>query len=212
MDQETARYILIHFPKFLTEIEAKAIRHNMSVLKMEHNPHPGKIEIYKKNGWLSEDTLVLDKLKEGYVQFEIKTATRILEESGDKIFLNKCPMCAKLARTPQARQCRHCGNNWHAITVAQFLLNSSLQLENRGFYIVGQITKGQAKIGNFIDLTMIGINAKPRIKSIEILSKRVNFKLVDYISFGTDDISEDNKQYMLNYKGHGAPFDIVSEK
>ncbi|PXY44276.1 hypothetical protein DMB68_17800 [Flavobacterium hydrophilum] len=39
-------------------------------------------------------------------------AQRLLERQGDSI-VNKCTKCNKLTRTPNAKQCRHCGHDWH---------------------------------------------------------------------------------------------------
>ena len=53
-------------------------------------------------------------IKDGFDQFQERTAVRILKDNRDQITLNNCPNCSKLTRTPNARQCRHCGHNWHA--------------------------------------------------------------------------------------------------
>ena len=42
-----------------------------------------------------------------------RLAEVILEESEDEVFWNLCPKCNGLARTPQAKQCRHCYFDWH---------------------------------------------------------------------------------------------------
>src|SRR5690606_10209891 len=119
--------------------------------------------MYKEKGWLTDDPKVLELLKDGYDKFELTTAQRIMDESGEQVFLNTCPACDRLTRTPQARQCRHCGHNWHDLTTATFKLNTSFQLTGRKFYLVGEIVKGEVKIGEFIDLTMVGLNCKPKI-------------------------------------------------
>ena len=69
--------------------------------------------MYKQKGWLTSDQAALELIKDGYDAFELKTAKRILADNSDKIFLNNCAMCGKLARTPEAKQCRHCGHDWH---------------------------------------------------------------------------------------------------
>ena len=48
----------------------------------------------------------------GTEKMETMIAERLLKESGD-IIINNCPKCGSLARTPRARQCRHCGHDWH---------------------------------------------------------------------------------------------------
>ncbi|AYB35613.1 hypothetical protein D4L85_18900 [Chryseolinea soli] len=114
MDQETARYIVTYFSKLLTDLERQAIRHTRSNIKLEDiDLDDPLMRAYKRNGWLYDDPGVLDLLKHGYDAFEITAANRILSEQRDKVFFNNCPKCGKLARTPQAKQCRHCGWSWH---------------------------------------------------------------------------------------------------
>ncbi|WP_370089771.1 hypothetical protein [Ekhidna sp.] len=214
MDKETARYIVIHFANLLTENEATARRHLNSIEKLgEANEDDTKWRLYKEKNWISEDPEVLKLVKNGYDEFELNAAGRIMLEAGNKIYLNKCPNCGKLARTPQARQCRHCGANWHNITTAKFQLNSSFQLTDRPFFLTGQITEGQVNKGDFIDLTMIGLNCKPRITAIEYVSLKTedNTRKED-IALGTDELDEQEKEYLKSYGSHGTPFDIISRK
>ena len=113
MDQETARYIISYFSKLLTDQERQAVRHTHSIVKLEDtNPDAPLARAYRKKGWLTEDQSVLDLLKNGYDTFELVVANRISSEHSDKVFFNNCPKCGKLARTPQAKQCRHCGHSW----------------------------------------------------------------------------------------------------
>lgn len=59
---------------------------------------------------LSTEPNVLNLAKDGYQQFQLTTAARILRDSADKVFFNYCPACGKLARTPTAKQCRYCSD------------------------------------------------------------------------------------------------------
>ena len=36
-----------------------------------------------------------------------------IKDIESNILIADCPQCGKLARTPQAKQCRHCGFDWH---------------------------------------------------------------------------------------------------
>lgn len=62
---------------------------------------------------------IKSKLKYPYLQqHEIKKikediAKIMITDYSDKIILNNCPTCKKLARTPKAKQCRFCGFDWH---------------------------------------------------------------------------------------------------
>ena len=54
---------------------------------------------------------IKSKLKYPYLQdYEIESENKriaeiILNDYSDKVFLNNCPKCGKLARTPKAKQC-----------------------------------------------------------------------------------------------------------
>jgi len=117
LDKETANYIVTYFSHLLTEKEKLAVRHSSSIIKIESGDKTTNLvsltKIYKERGWLTDDQTVLDLLKDGCDNFELKTAQRILKDYGDKVFLNNCPKCGKLARTPRAKFCRHCGHDWH---------------------------------------------------------------------------------------------------
>lgn len=168
--------------------------------------------MYKERGWLTNDPEVLDLLKDGYDSFELTIAKRIMDESGDKVYLNTCPKCDRLTRTPQARQCRHCGHNWHDMTVASFKWKASFQLKGRHFFLIGEIVKGEVKIGNYIDLTMVGLNCKPKIEAIDLAFKRQHGKATEDIALGTNELAVAQKEHLKRLGAFGIPFDIVREK
>jgi hypothetical protein len=111
VDQETAYYIINYFSRFLSVSEGKAIRHENSLFKVGHNEK--LLQIHTERGWISNDPEVQDLLKDGFETFRIRTAARILKDNDDLVFLNKCPQCSKLTRTPYAKQCKHCYFDWH---------------------------------------------------------------------------------------------------
>lgn len=115
MDNETARYIIKYFSNLLTGAEQMAIKHTTSTYKIQHSNSDSAslTRIYREKGWLTSDQTVLDLLKEGYDNFELNVASRIVAQNPGKVFFNYCPKCNKLARTPYAMQCRHCGHDWH---------------------------------------------------------------------------------------------------
>jgi hypothetical protein len=38
---------------------------------------------------------------------------RLLREHYDSIFINRCPRCSRIAKTPLAQQCTWCRHDWH---------------------------------------------------------------------------------------------------
>lgn len=109
---EKADYIIAFYSGLMTLHEEKALRHHRSIIKLEGMKDVNLTRIYLKNGWLTDDPLILNYLNGGYIQFVLNCAERILRDNPDKIFFNLCSKCGKLARTPIAKQCR-CGHDWH---------------------------------------------------------------------------------------------------
>ena len=110
---EKAGYIMAYYSNLLTLEEAKALKHHRHTYKLEGENDERRTRMYLKTGWLSDDPLILNLLKEGYTRFTLNCAERILKESPNEVFFNLCPKCGKLARTPTAKQCRFCGYDWH---------------------------------------------------------------------------------------------------
>lgn len=210
MDKETANYIKSYFSNLMTDDEKLALKYQMYTYKTEDNPKMRKMMVDR--GWISERPDIKEYLKDGYEEFELNVAKRIMEETPEQVFLNNCPKCNKLARTPYARQCRYCGNNWHDLTVAQFKLENSFQITDRYFFLLGQITKGEIKQGQFMDLTMLGLNKKPKIEAIEFALKRQDGKIWEDIGLGTNELTEEDKKYLKNMSSFTTPFDIISKR
>ena len=210
MESERVKYIMDYYANLLNEHEKKARTHFIATAKLGPDPNPTRLKWYQERGLLVEDPLVLNLLNDGYSAFAHRAAQRILNEHPDQVFLNLCPKCQRLARTPQARQCRHCGHNWRHIITAKFQLSSSYQLGTSALYLRGNITKGEVTAGDLIDLTMIGMNQKPRITEV----KKTRLKKGSSVNrspviLATNDLSEKEKTYLINYGSHGTPFDII---
>ncbi|WP_338394142.1 hypothetical protein [Fulvitalea axinellae] len=115
MEREQVDYILVYFSYLMTSDEALALRHCTSSEKlatMTEGDREKMTPIYLSKGWLTDEKDALDLLKDGIDRFYQNVAERIMAEHADKVFMNKCPKCGRLARTPKARQCGHCGNEW----------------------------------------------------------------------------------------------------
>ena len=194
----------------MTDDEKLALKYHMYTYKTDDNPQMQKLMINR--GWISERPDVKEFLKDGYEEFELSVARRIMEVAPEKVFLNNCPKCDKLARTPYARQCRHCGHSWHDLTVAQFKLESCFQPPWKPFFLLGQITKGEITKGQFMDLTMLGLNKRSRIDAIDYAHIKQDGKVGKEIGLGTNELSEEEKQYLQNIGSFGTPFDIINER
>ncbi len=194
----------------MTNEEWNALRYLRLKSKTQGNPRMERL--LRKKGDLSISDIGMELIKNGSESFRLNVAKRILKESREEVFLNECPKCGFLARTPQSRQCRNCRHNWHNIKVADFKLNSSFQLTERHFYVLGEIRNGNIEIGNFIDLTMLGMNCKPKIESIEFVLKKINGIAAEDIALGTNELTVSQKERIKKIGSFGTPFDIIKER
>lgn len=118
MDVEDAKYVVRYYSELLTNREKKVIKHATSYLILS----PETLgELLKELNWV--DNIVdtsryfdMDQAPFSITNdsFDVLIATKILERHRDHVYLNYCPKCNQLARTPLAKQCR-CGYNWYDI-------------------------------------------------------------------------------------------------
>jgi len=110
MDKEVIDYIRNYFGNLMTDDEQSALKYHMYTSKTSEDSQMRQMMI--ERGWINQDPEVMKLLKNGYEEFEQNTMKRIMAETPEKVFFNNCPECGKLARTPLAKQCRHCGHSW----------------------------------------------------------------------------------------------------
>jgi hypothetical protein len=126
MDPELAYYVVQNFSHLMNEDEQRAYTHLTVMMKFTHGRSDSSAHEEVKASRirarsLSDDPAVLHLARVGFDEFRVQTAKRILAEQGDRVFLNCCPQCGGLARTPKARQCRFCGHNWHLTQATPFV-------------------------------------------------------------------------------------------
>ncbi|MES2486234.1 MAG: hypothetical protein V4581_09860 [Bacteroidota bacterium] len=114
MKPEIINYINTYYRHLRTLAESKAERHIYNFPRVKDEPAgSSKRKILEEKGWISNDPEVLKLLDKGPDFFYDTIAKRIFDEHRNKIFFNNCPKCGSLARTPLAKQCRHCFYAWH---------------------------------------------------------------------------------------------------
>jgi uncharacterized OB-fold protein len=214
LDNTTIDYILDYYSRFMTLKEVAAMKHYMTSFKF---PKTASADDDTKNlllekGWLSSDKDVAELLKDGYKQFRQNTAERILKENKEKIYFNDCPKCGKLARTPQAKQCRYCGYSWHKQVVATYQIASAFQMTAREmFFVLGDILTGNIKIGMKADLTVLGLAVKPTIRAIEFAKHNDDGIVWEDIGLGFTEISEEDKEFLKTKSPFLTPILIEDE-
>lgn len=114
-----AQYVFQHYHRFLTDHERAVYRHLTTLFKFrDHGPPPpmtaadtGCITGVKRR-WLSDDPRVIDDAQAGWEGARTHIAERIIRDHPDEVYLNYCPACGSLTRTPTARLCLSCGHSW----------------------------------------------------------------------------------------------------
>jgi hypothetical protein len=61
----------------------------------------------------ADDPQIEAALAEGQDLFRNRVCHRLLAEVASEVFINRCPSCRRVVRTPGARQCFWCGHDWH---------------------------------------------------------------------------------------------------
>ena len=111
MKSEVKEYFLYQCYQWRTKEEDIALKrlnltenHEKTLRKMAKRSE--KVETWYR----FEDEHINSLVALGSERLEEKIARRMLKEHPE--LLNFCPKCGKLARTPRARQCRHCFHTW----------------------------------------------------------------------------------------------------
>lgn len=117
---DLANYVLANYGRLTTEHERAVLDHLTGLFKARRrSPQPGtaqdteNAEQYLHR--LSDDPAVIEDAQAGWEQARMRIAQRILDDHPDEVYLNHCPECEALTRTPTARLCLSCGYSWHHV-------------------------------------------------------------------------------------------------
>jgi ribosomal protein L40E len=109
---ELTKYIVTCYPNLMTFKEKAANKAFLAEEKAE-NLEPGNMQRMLRKSWGSSDPDVLSLMANGREEFLRAVRDRIMDEHSDEVFLNYCPKCGALAKTPRAKQCPKCFFSWH---------------------------------------------------------------------------------------------------
>jgi hypothetical protein len=111
MYPELTDYIIQYYSHLMTHNEKQAYLNVIYLQKTEQSD--SRRSSFTQRGWIIHKSEYDDLLKEGNDIFFENVAKRVLLENESGLFLNFCPKCQKLARTPLSKQCRFCFHSWH---------------------------------------------------------------------------------------------------
>jgi hypothetical protein len=114
LNPELEDYIYHYCQKFQTADELTA---GKTLMYTSKTTSEGMLSMMLEKGWISKEPAILNMIADGYQSFKRRVVERIWREHANALPLNLCPKCYKIARTPEARQCRFCHHDWHGTSV-----------------------------------------------------------------------------------------------
>ena len=113
-DRELTRYVWDHYSPLMTEFERRVGRAIMGRMKAAGSEQSPQLAGMLNRRWGAiDDAEINEALVDGPEAFRRNVRDRVLAECGAELFVNRCPGCRNIARTPRARQCFWCGHDWH---------------------------------------------------------------------------------------------------
>jgi hypothetical protein len=109
---ELTRYIWGHYQSLMTDFERRVGVAISARLKAAPSS-PTMARVLNERWGCAGDPAVEAALAEGPEAYRKRVCRRVLAEHGAEVFINRCPNCGRVVRTPQARQCFWCGHDWH---------------------------------------------------------------------------------------------------
>jgi hypothetical protein len=106
-------YVWNNYTHLMTDFERLVGLAIVGRAKVAAIPHPDAARVLGAR-WGRVGTPEVDAaLAEGPESYRRQVCRRLLAEAGDRVFVNRCPACRRVVRTPTAKQCFWCGHDWH---------------------------------------------------------------------------------------------------
>ncbi len=113
-------YVWNHYRHLMTDFERRAGYAAGVRTHLTAKEHSGLVR-REVAAWFREkgsvgDTAVDAALAEGADAFRRKVRERVMAERGHEVYVNRCPACNRIVKTPKAQQRLWCGHDWHGQT------------------------------------------------------------------------------------------------
>jgi hypothetical protein len=107
-DRELTRYVWDYFSNRMTDFERQV---GLAIIGRQKAANAGAdaAHLLAVRWGRTDDPEINAALADGSEEFRRRVCSRVLAE----VFVNRCPRCNRVVRTPQARQCFWCGFDWH---------------------------------------------------------------------------------------------------
>jgi len=111
--RELTRYIWDNYSNFRTVNENRAAMFMLLHQKAELSKDPSSAAILKQRASIFAGPEIAEALSCGNDVFKQRICARIMAQHSSDLFINRCPKCGYIVRTPKARQCLWCSFDWH---------------------------------------------------------------------------------------------------
>jgi hypothetical protein len=111
-DQELTEYIWHNYQGLMTDLERRAARALLTEAKAREATG-ASAKLLRERWGRESDPQIATMLQEGADAFRRRVRERILSETPEAAFINRCPACGRIVATPRAKQCLWCGHDWH---------------------------------------------------------------------------------------------------
>ena len=109
---ELTHYVFHNYSSLMTLAEKAAYKALILERKGQHSSSEDMKRLLRGRSGMQEPEVVT-LLGKGASEFLVATRDRILRDHKDQVFLNRCPKCGALARTPRACLCPSCNHTWY---------------------------------------------------------------------------------------------------
>jgi|LakMenEpi10Aug09_1017262.scaffolds.fasta_scaffold02245_1 rubrerythrin len=113
-EQALRAYILKHFRHLMTPLERRTVEYASPIVRSSDHWKIRRLYDFleERDGHVSDEE-VMEAFKIAHAQRMDHATDRLLTNSPDSLFINRCPKCDRIAKTPEAKQCLWCGHDWH---------------------------------------------------------------------------------------------------
>jgi len=113
-DEESVltKYICNHYQHLMTDFERKTIDVISKRMKAEAATSEEITRMTLEKWGSMDDVEVNEALVNGYQAYQQRVRDRVLKDHTKDVFINRCPQCNRIVRTPEAKLCLWCGHSW----------------------------------------------------------------------------------------------------
>jgi hypothetical protein len=112
-DTTLTTYIWDHYQHLMTDFERQVGSATIGRAKADNSSNPQTAAILRQRWGRTDDPAIDAALQDGDAVFRRRVRDRLLQTYEEQIFINRCPACQRIVRTPKARLCVWCGHTWY---------------------------------------------------------------------------------------------------